>query len=154
MFGNGTRFDWYGGDAQEEEVVEGALVHEVETGFVTVDQGKGWGLGESGEGVGHAVEAVGGGLGGDLLLQHSGFEGPGAAQTPVGRGHLLDHPQLEAVGGLEAIEIVAHEAFETLGGLVVEEEALGEEAVAGGVAGGTLFSFRGDRAMGESAVGA
>jgi hypothetical protein len=36
--GNGTRFVWWGvvGEAEDEDVVEGALVHEVEAGFVAV----------------------------------------------------------------------------------------------------------------------
>jgi hypothetical protein len=38
--GNGIGFVSYGGDPEEEEVVEGALIHEVEAGFVAVDEGE------------------------------------------------------------------------------------------------------------------
>ena len=40
MSGNGTRFVWYGEGAEEHQVVEGALVDEVEAGFVAVHQGE------------------------------------------------------------------------------------------------------------------
>ena len=38
--GNGTRFVWYGEGAEERQVVERALVNEVEAGFVAVHEGE------------------------------------------------------------------------------------------------------------------
>ena len=38
--GNGTRFVWYGEGAEEQQVVERALVDEVEAGFVAVHEGE------------------------------------------------------------------------------------------------------------------
>ena len=58
MSGNGTRFVWYDavwrtsarriGEAQDTEVVEGALAHKVEAGFIAVDEGDGGAAGETG----------------------------------------------------------------------------------------------------------
>ena len=54
VFGIGIRFVRYNGDAQEEHVVEGALVHEVEAGFIAMEQGQFGGCGEAAEGSGVA----------------------------------------------------------------------------------------------------
>ncbi len=153
MFGNGTRFVWQGvvgqsgglgiGEAQEEEVVEGALVHEVEAAFIAVDEGDGGAVGETGKGIGHAVEGGCGGLGGDLLVEEGGFDGPGAAQAPIGCGHVLDHAEFQAVGGLEAGDVVGEQSGEGLGTFVLEDHAMGQETMADGVAGGTLLALRG-----------
>src|ERR1019366_3320212 len=90
VFGNGTRFVWHGGDTQEEHVVEGALIVEVKAGLVTVHEGEvGFG-GRILEGVGEAIERIGGSLGGGLIFEQSGFDGPGTAETPVRGNHLLD----------------------------------------------------------------
>ena len=135
MFGNGTRFVWQGvvgqsgglgyGETQDEEVVEGALVHEVEAGFVAVDEGDGGAFGEAGEGIGHTVEGGSGGLGGDLLIEEAGFEGPGAAQAPIGCGHVLNHAEFQAAGGLEVGNVVGEQGGEGLGTFVLEDYAMG-----------------------------
>jgi hypothetical protein len=44
------------------------------------------------------------GLEGHLLIEHAGFERPGAALTPVRGAHFLDHAELDFVGGLEAVD--------------------------------------------------
>ena len=83
MSGNGTdgarsdlvRFVWHGGGPQEEEVVKRPLVVEMETGLVAVHEGEGGLGGELIEGVGHAIEGIGGGLGGGFIFEHTGFDG-------------------------------------------------------------------------------
>jgi hypothetical protein len=101
--GNGIGFVWYGavwrtsarriGEAQDTEVVEGALAHEVEAGFIAVDEGDGGAAGEAGQSIGQAAEAGSGGLGGDgpgtfvfegyTTGQQSVAErGPGGTQLP------------------------------------------------------------------------
>ena len=62
LSGNGTGFVWYPGGAQQEEIVQGALIHEVETGFVAVEEGEFGGGGELAEGGGNAGDVVAGGL--------------------------------------------------------------------------------------------
>ena len=108
MSGNGTRFVWWGvvGEAEDEDVVERALVHEVEAGFVAVEEGNGRAVGEGGEGIGDAVEGGTGGLGGGLPVQEAGFHGPGPAQAPIGGSHVLDHAKFEAIGGPEVTDVV------------------------------------------------
>ena len=164
MFGNGTRFVWQGvvgqsgglgyGETQDEEVVEGALVHEVEAGFVAVDEGDGGAFGEAGKGISHAIEGGTGGLGGDLLIEEACFEGPGAAQAPIGCSHVLDHAEFQAVGGLEAGNVVGEQGSEGLGTFVLEDYTTGEEPMAEGVAGRALLALRGFGAAGEISVGA
>ena len=61
MSGNGIGFVWYGDFAQEEQVVEGALVEQVEARLVAVHHAQGGRGSEIGEGGGHAVQGVPGG---------------------------------------------------------------------------------------------
>jgi hypothetical protein len=102
--GNGIGFVWHDavwrtsagriGEAQDEEVVEGALAHEVEAGFIAVDGGDGGAAGETGQSIGQAVEAGSGGLGGKGLgtfvfedyttgQQSVAERGPGGTQLPL-----------------------------------------------------------------------
>jgi hypothetical protein len=62
--GNGTGFVWHASDAQEQDVVERALIHEVEAGFIAVQQGEFGGTGMLAEGSGDAGEVVTGRMGG------------------------------------------------------------------------------------------
>ena len=85
--------------------MHGALVH----------QGCGGSVGESGKGVGGTVEVAGSSLGGDLFLEHAGFDGPGAARTPVRCHHLLDHGALDAVGGVQTRDVAGHNGGSAFG---------------------------------------
>ena len=152
VFGNGIGFVWYGG-AEEQEVVEGALVDAMEAGFIAIyeaEAGMGGGIGEGG---GHAVDFVAGGLGFGVVLKDAGFKGPGAAHAPVGSGHFLDETELEAIFGLEAVEVLGKEGFEGGARFVFHDDAAGQEAVAGSVLGGAAFPFRGSRSTRAGTVG-
>ena len=96
--------------------MERPLIIEVKAGLVTVHEAEGGFGGEIVEGIGEAIERIGGGLDGGFIFEQSGFDGQGAAETPVGGDHLLDHGELHAIGGLEAIEVLVHDSFETLRG--------------------------------------
>jgi hypothetical protein len=152
LFGNGIGFVWYGG-AEEQAVVEGALVDAMEAGFVAVHEAEAGMSGGVGEDGGHAVDFVAGGLSFGVVFIDAEFEGPGAAHAPVGRCHFLDETELEVIGGLEAFEVLGEEGFE--GGLrfVFHDDAAGQEAVAGGVLGRAAFSFGGSRSTRAGAVG-
>src|ERR1039458_6571251 len=91
VFGNGSRFVWYGGGTRDEHVIEGALIVEMQAGLVTVHEAEGGFIGKAGEGFGHAIQRVAGWLGFGFVFEEAGFDGPGAAQTPVGSDQLLDH---------------------------------------------------------------
>lgn len=88
-----------------------------------MEKGEGRGMGERGEGAGHGVEAIGGGLGGDFALGEAGFESPGTAHPPERGRHPLDHAEVEAVGRLEAIEVILQQCSETFGRLLIEQDA-------------------------------
>jgi len=134
--------------------VEGALIHQVKAGLVAADEGDGGAAGEAGEGVREAVEVDFGGLGDDLSIEEAGFDGPGAAQAPMGRGNLLDDAEFQAIGGLEVVDVAGQEGREGLGALDFQGHASGQEAVADGVSRGAPFRVRGNGAAGESSVGA
>jgi hypothetical protein len=56
----GSRFVWYGGGAEEEHVIGGALIVEMKAGLVTVHEAEGGCGGKVGEGFGHAIQRVAG----------------------------------------------------------------------------------------------
>jgi hypothetical protein len=68
-------------------------------------------------------------LEGDLFIEQSGFDGPGAALAPVSGAHFLEHADLDFVGRLEAIDVLLEENQEVLVRFVVENDTFGAEAV-------------------------
>jgi hypothetical protein len=70
---------------------------------------------------------------GGFIFEQAGFDGQGAAETPVGGYHLFDHAELHAIGGLEAIEVVIHDLRETFGRFILHDDLVGEQAMAGGI---------------------
>jgi hypothetical protein len=134
--------------------VERPLIHPMESAFIAVEQAE-LGLGgELGEGGVHAGELAAGGLFLHRVFEHFGFEGPGAAETPVGRGEFLDEAVFEIVDGGEALEEDVAEGFEVVGRLVADEDLFGEEILASGNGDGAGLAFGGDRAGGTGGVGA
>jgi len=125
----------------------------VEARFVAVEQGQFRGGGQLAESAGDADHIVAGGLGGEAFGEQRVFDGPGAAQAPVRRGHLLDHSALDAIDGAEALPVRGEKGLKALAGLRGEDHAVGQEAVTDGVLGRTAFSLRGLRAAGTRAVG-
>ena len=133
--------------------MEGALIHGVEARFVAekaVEGLLGGGVGVDGC---HAVEAIGGRLGGDLVLEEARFHSPSAAEAPRGGGHFLDEAGLDAIVRQEAFEVIVDQFAEGLGGFVLEEDEAGEESVGEGIAGGAAFALGGYRAAGKASVG-
>lgn len=124
-----------------------------EAGVVTVEEFEAAGfVGESAEGepcgFGEGFVVAGEGEVADAFGEAGGFDGPEALLTPAGEGHAFD----EAVfgGGLGFVfGVEGGEEFEEfLVGFAVEDGALGEETVAGGVGGDGLFAGFGDGAGG------
>jgi hypothetical protein len=105
----------------------------MKAGLVTVHEAQGGFGGEVLEGVGYAIERIGGSLSGGFIFEQSGFDGPGAAETPVGSDHLLDQAELHAVGGLETIEVFRQDGLETFGRFIVHDDLAGEQTMAGGI---------------------
>jgi hypothetical protein len=91
---------------QQEQVLQGALIHAVHAGFVTVHQGEGFGIGHGVEGGGQAARAVARVLGVDAVGKQASLDGPGAAHAPPGGDHFLDDVELDGVGRLEALQIL------------------------------------------------
>ena len=151
--GNGTRFVWHGGDAQQEQVVEAALVDGVETGLVAMDEAELRRIGQVGKGGGDAAQLVFRLLGADGVIEEAGFDGPDTAEAPGGGDHLLDKAELDAVGGREPSEMLIEQGFEALLRLVGKDEALGEEPVANGVLGRVPLTFRSLGSQRAGAVG-
>ncbi|MCU1262218.1 MAG: hypothetical protein JWO80_5103 [Bryobacterales bacterium] len=146
--------------AQEEEVLERAMVHAVEAGFVAVEQvelGAGGELRECRAEAGVLVDFRFCGGGHARLhgaVQEVGFDGPQAAEAAGAGGHFFDGGEFDIVGGFEFCEVLVEERGEGLLGFVFHEDAFGEEAVPEGVRGGTLFAGFGFGASGFGAVGA
>ncbi len=134
-----------------------ALVHDLKAGFVTRYEGEGRRVGELEESrrdVGELVAILAAGLGGDLIVHRAGFDGASSPHAPIGSDHLLDHGELDAVGGLEALQVQSQESVEALAGFRLEAEAPGEQAVTHSILRRELFSERGGRPTGTSAIGA
>jgi hypothetical protein len=71
----------------------------------------------------------------------------------VGSDHILDHAELHAIGGLEAIEVVIHDGLKTFGRFILHDDLVGEHAMFGGILRRTPFALGGDRTDGASAIG-
>jgi hypothetical protein len=153
VFGNGTGFVWYG-EAEEQEVLDGALVDVVEAGFVTMEEAQLRRGGQFGEGGGDARGLIAGRLMAEGLFHEAILDGPGAAHAPIGRGHFFDHAELNAIGGGEPRGMLADEVVKARTRFVFEDHALGQEAVAKGVGGGAFLAIGGDGASGAGSVGA
>ena len=110
--------------------------------------------GETGEGACEPIEGVAGGLGRGFLFEYACFHGPGAAETPVGRDHLLNEAVLHAIGRLEAPEVVVEDVLKALRQLTGQDDLAGEQAMLEGIVRRTPFAFGSDRTPGERAVGA
>jgi hypothetical protein len=54
----------------------------------------------------------------EAFVEELGFDGPGPAHAPPSRHHLLNDAKLDAVGGLEAFEVIGHDFSEALGRFV------------------------------------
>jgi len=107
-----------------------------------------------GGGGGNAHGLVAGRLIAEGLFHQAILDGPGSAHAPMGHGHFLNHAELDAIGGSEALDILGHEVVKALTGFVFQAHALGEEIVANGVGGRARFTLWGDGASGEGRVGA
>jgi hypothetical protein len=79
-------------------------------------------------------------VGGHGVFVKTGFDGPGAAQAPEGGDHFLDDAELDVVDGAVALDVLVEEDVEVLAALVGQDDAVGEQAVADGVEGRSLFS--------------
>lgn len=132
--------------------MERPLVIEMKAGLVTVHEAEGGFGGEIREGIGYAIQRIAGGLGGGFIFEQPGFEGPGAAETPVGSDHLLDHGELHAIGGLEAIEVLGEDRLETLRRFIAHDDLASEQAVAGGILRRPPLAPGGDRTGGASPI--
>jgi hypothetical protein len=129
------------------------LIGEVKTGLIALQKGQGGRGGHDVEGGDHAVERVAVGWAGDLVIEHAGFDGPGAALAPAGGAHLLDEAELDFADGPEVLDVLVQEIQEILALFVFEDDAVSAQAVNDRVFGGTELSGRGGRPFREGAVG-
>src|ERR1039457_506770 len=83
--------------AQDQQVVEGALVHDVEARLIATEAGELRPGGEFGESGGDAGEFGAVGLGGGGRFEEAVLDGPVAAEAPKSSGHLLDHDHLDVL---------------------------------------------------------
>ncbi len=87
-----------------------------------------------------------------MVVHEGGFDDVEAAQLPLADGHFFDGLVLDVAIGLELGDVLVEEGLEFLGVFVVEDDGAGEQAMADGVAGGTLLAEVGDRAAGFGSV--
>jgi hypothetical protein len=142
------------GVAEDLDVFEGALADVVEAGLISMEEAELGCGGQVGESAGNAAEFVAGLVGGHGVIVETGFDGPGAAQTPEGGDHFLDDAELDVVDGAVALDVLVEEDFEVLAAFVGQDDAVGEKAVADGVEGRSLFSRGCGGAAGAGTVGA
>jgi hypothetical protein len=72
-------------------------------------------------------------LEGHPLIEHAGFERPRAALAPVSGTHLLDHAELDFVGGREAVDVLLQENQEVLARFTLHDDTVGAQTVTHGV---------------------
>ena len=137
----------------DQEVVEGALVHDMEARLIPTEVGDLRPSVEFGEGSGDAGEFGAFGLSGGGRFEEVISDGPVAADAPISRGHLFDHAHLDVIEGAEAIHMEIEQILKGLAGFVAEDGAVGQTAAAEGAV-RTGFAFRGLGSAGQSAVGA
>jgi len=140
--------------AQDQQAVQGALMHDMEAGLVAVQEMECGAGGEVAESGGQAGEIAAGGLGLHGSFEHLGFHGPGAAETPGGGGHFFDEAELDVIDGSPLGDGDVEEFFECGGRFGADENLASEETVAAGVAGGMGLAGGGFGSGGESGVGA
>src|SRR5208283_3569214 len=88
----------------------------------------------------------------DADVIDAGFDGPGAADAPLGDGDVLDEMEFEDGAGLEGIDIILLELFKKGVILITEDDSSGGKAVFYGVLRRTLFALRGNGTLGFGAV--
>ena len=137
--GNGIRFVWYIRGTQDEEVLESALIHHMQAGFVAMDEGEGRSGGKFAEGGGNAAERVTLGLSGEAFVESIGFDGPETAKAPLGGSHFLDHAEFDGIGRVESLDVFLEKVLKALPGFALQHDAIGEEAVAEGILGRAAF---------------
>jgi hypothetical protein len=111
---------------QQEQVLQGAVIHVVEASFVAVQQGEAVGIVGILEGGSQEAGSVTGLREVEAIVQQLGFDGPGATHAPPGGDHFFDEAKLDAVGRLEARQVVGHDLRETIGRFVFQENDAGE----------------------------
>ena len=139
--------------AQHQEVVEGALIHDMEAGLITTEVGELRSGGQFGEGSGDAGEFGAFGLGGGGRFEEVILDSPVAAEAPISRDHFLDHAHLDIIEGAETIHVETEQFLKGVAGFLAEDDAIGQAAAADGVA-GTGFALRGFGSAGKCTVGA
>jgi len=122
--------------------------------FVAVEEGEVGRGGEFAEGGGDAGRSAGSGVGIEGFGHAGILDAPGAADTPEGGGHILDHGAFDAIDGREALEVTGENGLEAFERLAWKDDAVGEKAVLHGVLRRAFLAFRSDRAAGLASVGA
>ncbi len=130
------------------------MIHQVEAGFVTMEQVQLRRGSELAVGGSEAAEVISFGFAGHGAGEEAILDGPGATEAPVGGGHFLDHAELDAVEGAKTGAVLIDQAVEGVADLAGEDDGLGEEAVAEGIEGRLALAFGGNGATGAGAVGA
>jgi hypothetical protein len=140
--------------AHQDEIGMSALKDLVEALLVTVNEVEVRLRGSDCEGIGETGRLVGiGGPGGNRVIRDTGLDCPQAALAPNGGEHLLDHAELDAVGGTEALDEVGEEGIEILARFALQEKALGQQAAADGIPRRTALFGRSDRPPGAGSIG-
>jgi hypothetical protein len=121
----------------------------VDASFVALNEVEGGAFGELGVGGDDGGEG-GGSVAGRGDVDHAGFDGPTASLPPGGGGQLLDHGELDGIGGAQDGDVVVGERLEGLVVLGLEDDDAGEESMFEGVRGGTGFSRGRDGSTGAS----
>jgi hypothetical protein len=128
--------------------VEASLVDAVEAGLVAMEEREVGSGGEAGEGGGEAAElVVFFVLPGEAVFEEALLDGPEAAHAPVGGGHFLDHPELDAVDGVEVLQVTGDQGVELGAGFAAHDDAIGEEAVTHRIGGRATLTLRGFRSF-------
>jgi hypothetical protein len=89
----------------------------------------------------------------EACVKQAGFDGPGAAHAPPSGDHFLDDAELDAVGRLEAVQVIGQDFRETIGRFVFQDNDARQQGMAARVLRRDLFAGLRDRAPGAGAIG-
>jgi hypothetical protein len=126
------------------QLFERPVMGAIQGAFVANQQGEGLAvIGQLLKDPGDAIVVVHvGELGVDVFIpahefcaEHVGFDPADAAEAPAGGGHRFDQFRFEGGLGVELVDVGIEEELELFAGLGGEDDGLGGQAVADGVAG-------------------
>ena len=139
--------------AKSGEIAEGALIGALEAGFVAIQDAEFVGIGEASKGEFQALQLIDGFLAADAGIEHAGFDGHGAAETPEGAGDIFHHAFFNCILGLEKFAVGIEHEIKQIAGFILDDNAARKKAMAHGSERRAALALRGFGSAREGSIG-